>query len=523
MSEEGDDGPTRRQLLGLIGAGGITAIGAGLIITGARVSPTDDDGDGNESADGDREPDEPSALSAAWDATYGDGPSAFSAAVGGRDVGSIFSDGNATNETAGNTTLNGTGTANETAGNASIGNESGTGNATDGNVSDSEDGPDEAVFGGVRSTDQDDGEGWLVGVEGPETTTFDVTYSADQGEQAFDAIECVLPAADGWVIVGWTHVPSPDDGDTPDRKFPWASGVDEAGSSQWFRTYERPGVESFRDVFRDGVPTPDGGYLLAGVTLGESFDDIRRGDGWLAKIGAEGRLNWERTYAPDGANRTTWSDDERYDAFTTVRAVDGGYLLAGAATTDGPSDSNPADGWVVAVDPNGERRWSSTYEYAGGEDSDAVDLAVSDVRPAGDGFLAVGTAGSYEYVRPLRENQLFGDGWIAGLGAEGEVRWEQSVADAALRTTADAGDAGRIVAGARENQPWVGLLGEDGSLAEELTLSEADGVVSTAAVRDDGAIALAGRRDDGETPVAFVTQLSPIEDAAAESDSDAEE
>ncbi|MFC6730505.1 hypothetical protein ACFQDG_17780, partial [Natronoarchaeum mannanilyticum] len=91
------------------------------------------------------------------------------------------------------------------------------------------------------------------------------------------------------------------------------------------------------------------------------------------------------------------------------------------------------------------------------------------------------------------------------------------------RTTADAGDAGRIVAGARENQPWVGLLGEDGSLAEELTLSEADGVVSTAAVRDDGAIALAGRRDDGETPVAFVTQLSPIEDAAAESDSDAEE
>jgi len=508
MSEEGDDGPTRRQLLGLLGAGGITAIGAGLIITGARVSPTEDD-DGNESADGDREPDEPSALSAAWDATYGDGPSAFSAAVGRRDVASISPDGNATNATDENATANGTGgTTNATGGNA-------TGNATDGNASATEDGPDEAVFGGVRSADQDDGEGWLVGVEGPETTTFDATYSADQGEQAFDAIECVLPAADGWVIVGWTHRPSPDDADAPDRKFPWAAGVDEAGSSQWFRTYERSGVESHRDVFRDGVPTPDGGYLLAGVTLGASFDDIRRGDGWLAKIGAEGRLIWERTYAPDGAGRTTWSEDERYDAFTTVRAVESGYLLAGAATTDGPSDSNPADGWVVAVDPNGEQRWSSTYEYAGGEDSDAVDLAVADVRPAGSGFLAVGTAGTYEYVRPLRENQLFGDGWIAGLGAEGDVQWEQSVPDTAIRTTADAGDAGRIVAGARENQPWVALLGEQGALAEEMTLSEADGVVSAAAVRDDGAIALAGRRDDGETPVAFVTQLSPVEDADA--------
>jgi|GEM_PF-2455089 len=510
MSEEGDDGPTRRQLLGLLGAGGITAIGAGLIITGARVSPTEDDGDGNESADGDRGPDEPSALSAAWDATYGDGPSAFSAAVGGRDVASISPGGSATNATDGNTTVNGTaGTTNATGGNA-------TGNATDGNASATGDGPDEAVFAGVRSTDQDDGEGWLVGIEGPETTTFDATYSAEQGEQAFDAIECVLPAAAGWVIVGWTHRPSPDDGDAPDRKFPWAARVDEAGSSQWFRTYERPGVESYRDVFRDGVPTRDGGYLLAGVTLGASFDDIRRGDGWLAKIDAEGGLVWERTYAPDGAGRTTWSDDERYDAFTTVRAVEDGYLLAGAATTDGPSDSNPADGWIVAVDPNGERRWSSTYEYAGGEDSDAVDLAVADVRPAGDGFLAVGTAGSYEYVRPLRENQLFGDGWIARLDAEGSVQWEQSVPDTAIRTTADAGDAGRIVAGARENQPWVALLGEQGAFAEEMTLSEADGVVSAAAVRDDGAIALAGRRDDGETPVAFVTQLSPIGNADAE-------
>jgi len=513
MSEEGDDGPTRRQLLGLLGAGGITAIGAGLIITGARVSPTED-GDGNESADGDREPEEPTALSAAWDATYGDGPSAFSAAAGRRDVAAIRRGGSATNATGGNETPNETGenmTGNATDGNTSAGNESGVVE----NASETDDGPDEAVFGGVRSAEQDDGEGWLVGVEGPESTTFDATYAADQGERAFDAIECVLPADDGWVIVGWTHVPSPDDADAPDRKFPWAAGVDEAGSSQWFRTYQRSGVESFRDVFRDGVPTLDGGYLLAGVTLGGAFDDIRRGDGWLAKIGAEGELTWERTYAPDGADRETWSADERYDAFTTVRSVEDGYLLAGAATTDGPSDSNPADGWIVAVDPNGEQRWSSTYEYAGGEGSDATDLSIADVRPAGDGFLAVGTAGSYEYVRPLRENQLFGDGWIAGLGAEGDVRWEQSVPDAAIRTIADAGDAGRIVAGARENQPWVGLLGEEGSLAEEMMLSEADGVVSTAAVRDDGAIALAGRRDDGETPVAFVTQLSSIEDADA--------
>ncbi|HMB49411.1 MAG TPA: hypothetical protein VKM69_01995 [Natronoarchaeum rubrum] len=508
MSDEGDDGPTRRQLLGLIGVGGITAIGAGLIITGARVSPTEDDDTNNESTGGDQPPDEPSALSAAWDATYGDGPSAFSAAVGRRSVASIrpgggnATDENATNAPAANATQNGT-----------------DGNATTGgttNASDPDDGPEEVVFGGVRSTGENDSDGWLVGVEGPETTTFDTTYAAGDteggdGDRAFDAVECVLPATDGWVVVGWSHEPSPDDADAPDRKYPWATGVDDAGTSQWFRTYERSGVESYRDVFRDGVPTSDGGYLLAGVTLGASFDDVRRGDGWLAKIGAEGRLTWERTYAPDGADRATWSADERYDAFTTVRAVADGYLLAGAATTDGPSDSNPADGWLVGVDPAGGRRWASTYEYAGGEGSDSTDLAIADVRRSGDGFLAVGTAGSYEYVRPLRENQLFGDGWIAGLDGEGNVQWEQTVADAALRTLADAGDAGWVAAGARENQPWVGLLGEEGSLAEELTLSEADGVVSAATVRDDGAIALAGRRDDGETPVAFVTQLSPVE------------
>lgn len=509
MSEGGDEGPTRRQLLGLLGAGGITAIGAGLIITGAHVSPTND-GDGNESADGDQRPDEPSALSADWDATYGDGPSAFSAAVGRRDVASLRSGG----ETAANGTDD---SSNATDANASAGNESGADGTTNGDENESgtgDDGADTLVVGGVRSPDQDAGEGWLVGVEGPETTAFEATYDADQGERAFDAIECVLPAADGWVIVGWTHVPSPDGADAPDRKLPWATGVDGTGASQWFRTYERSAVESYRDVLRDGVPTPDGGYLLAGVTLGSSFDDTRHGDGWLVKLSSEGELDWERTYSPNGASRTTWSDDARYDAFTTVRAVGEGYLLAGAATTDGPSDSNPTDGWVVAVDPDGTRRWSETYEYAGETGSGGTDLAIADVRATGDGFLAVGTAGSYEYVRSLRENRLSGDGWLAGLDGEGSLQWEQSVADAALRTTADAGDAGRIVAGSRENQPWIGLLGEEGALAEELTLSEADGVVSAAAVREDGAIALAGRRDDGETPVAFVTQLASIERAA---------
>jgi hypothetical protein len=491
---EGDDGPSRRQLLGLLGAGGITALSAALVVTGASLGPTQSDD--NESAPDEEQPQQPSSmLSVSWDATYGgDGPSAFTTA------------------TRGGQTVMGPAPESATGDNASAtaANESVSGNeSTSGDESASElDGVVAAA--GIQTAEDDAGEAWVVGIEGPESTVFESTYiseanrerrALDEGGQVFDAVETVVPTEQGLLLIGWTHDLSPD------SKYPLVLAIAPDGGVQWQRSYSRPGVNSFRDVFYDGVQTADGGYLLAGVTLGAEFTDTRRGEGWLGKIGPEGELAWDETYTPTGDAHTDWTEDDSFDGFSTIVPIDGGYLLTGAATPNGPSDANPSDAWAVVVDADGAEQWSATYEFPAEGESDASDLSIADARATEDGYLVAGTAGNYEYVRSFRQNRLIGNGWMAALGPDGELRWQRTLANTQFRTVTSAGDAGWIVAGARDGSPWAGLL-DEGELVEEMVLHETDGEVSAAVTREEGGVTLVGHRDDGETPVAFATELT---------------
>ncbi len=457
----GSSGTNRRQLLGILGAGTLTALSAAVVATSTAFDddePEDDAEDGTDASppgdDGDEnEDDSPALLSVDWDASYGDGAA---------------------------------------------------GSFTAANWTDS--GPE---FAGVRLDEDDAGVGWLVEGADPDSETVDRTYISesnrsnrerDRGYGVHDAIELVLPVDDGRLLVGWTHDISPD------SKTPWIRRVDGDGEVVWDAEYPRPAVDSFRELFLDGVVTDDGGAMLAGVTLGSEFVDMLRGDGWLVKITADGELEWEQTYNTVEETHTNWIEDDRHDRFTTISPIEDGYLLAGTTTLGENSSVAPSEPWVVAVDEEGERRWEAFEDRQAVEATNKRDRVIQDVVSTEDGVLVAGTIGTHEYDRLFRRNVLRGEGWL-GYVEDGSFEWQRRTGDMSIRTIDHVGNGYYVLTGRREDSAWVGLADTDDGIVDEIRLHEVDGEV-LATVHDGGELVVAGHRDDADAPVAFAAGVS---------------
>lgn len=452
-------GPRRRQVLGLIGAGGLTALSATLVVSGGAFTAEDETDQEDENGDEvTRQDDEIPTLSVEWDTIYGDErPGAFSSVE----------------------------------------------------VED-----DAVTLAGVRLDDEEAGVGWIVRDASPDADTDASTYRSelnedrqeiDEGFQIHDSIETVVPTDDGYLVVGWIHDLSPD------SKAPWLYRIDDEGEVIWETQYARAGINSFRDVFHDGVRTDDGGFLLAGVTLGAEFVDTRHGDGWLVRMDPDGEIQWEETYNTDETEYTDWTDDERHDRFNRIIPADDGYLLLGTTTPEGTSDSVPSEPWAVFVDEEGQTQWQAFDQREHDDEEDRLrDTVIEDAAATSEGYLAVGTRGNYEYSRSFRSNVLTGDGWIAGLDDEGSIEWQATIEETSIRSIEAGTDEYFLVAGERDGAAWVGLIDLDGELVDEKQLHEVEGDVRTSARTADGRIVLAGHREDGDAPVGFAAQVAPI-------------
>lgn len=95
----------------------------------------------------------------------------------------------------------------------------------------------------------------------------------------------------------------------------WVGKLDADGKWQWQKITGGIG----RDGFTEVIQTRDGGYLLAGYRSWESYHG---GDGWCVRLDAAGRKLWERTFAQAGIERA-------------VETVDGRFLLAGISYPQG--------------------------------------------------------------------------------------------------------------------------------------------------------------------------------------------
>jgi hypothetical protein len=254
----------------------------------------------------------------------------------------------------------------------------------------------------------------LAAVLAPSLLTAQIIFQRAYGGAANDYGYSVLQAADsGYVIVGHTYSFGAGNADA------YLVKTDAAGNELWHRTFGG----SDDDYGWSIRPTPDGGFIIAGITYSFGHPD---GDVYLIKTDSAGEEQWSRTYGGSGS-------DHGYCAAPTP---DGGFIVTG---THGTTPDN-SDVYLIKTDSLGNRQWERTY---GGDSADYG----WEVQPIADGGYVI--AGS---------TNSFGaggwDGYVLRIDPDGDTLWTMTcggTAFDALYSVQPTAGSGCLAAGETES------------------------------------------------------------------------
>lgn len=249
-----------------------------------------------------------------------------------------------------------------------------------------------------------------------------------QWEQVFggaeiDVARTVRPTSDGGYILGGSS-DSGISGNKTSENFGevdcWIVKVDGAGNKEWERAFGGSGSDGLVEVLQ----TPDGGYLLGGVSSspisGTKSAATQGGfDYWILKLDAHGDKQWDRVFGGD--------DDDELSSLHLTR--DGGYILGGYSfsgvsgnkSTPGFGD-NLCDFWLVKVAGSGAKQWEAVF---GGVENNEF---LNSVQPTPDGgYLLLGTAWSGASGNKTTANVGESDYWLVKVDSGGNKEWEQVI------------------------------------------------------------------------------------------------
>ena len=217
------------------------------------------------------------------------------------------------------------------------------------------------------------------------------TYGGPSGDKA----AAIAATRDGELIVGGSTrsfgAAAEDD---------WILKLARSGEVRWEIRVEGSGTESADAV----AATRDGGAVMVSTRSISAGPSSRRGAILVARFDCAGELVWAKTLAVG-----------EFGDFSFVQALrdtpDGGFLLAGGVN-DSPELG--ADCLVLKLSADGNLEWQRAYGRPdGGESCTGIALA-------GGGYVL---AGEYERIESGRRRN---DVWLLGLGARGDVAWEQT-------------------------------------------------------------------------------------------------
>ena len=187
------------------------------------------------------------------------------------------------------------------------------------------------------------------------------------------------------------------------------------GAAQWSELFTEtaqsfPGAvvnNSIGFQFDSVVPTPDGGYVLAGVA------DAKFSSGFahvlvLMKITSGGDVQWSRAYYSDTWGSYAPGASLKYPVFPTA---DGGYTVSG--TVQMLADPFQRLFLLMHVDSQGNVLWQKGYGGSNGYYDTAVGLSAS--RTSDGGFILAGLTNIF-----LQE----WDGWLVKTDADGNIQWQ---------------------------------------------------------------------------------------------------
>ncbi|MBC7921628.1 MAG: T9SS type A sorting domain-containing protein [Ferruginibacter sp.] len=251
-------------------------------------------------------------------------------------------------------------------------------------------------------------DGWIIKVDGKGNRQWDKTLGGNRS----DYLSAAVATSDGGYLLAGTS----DSGVSGDKSEAsrggndyWLVKVDGHGNKAWDRTLGG----NRGDYLYALVATADGGYLLAGTSnsdLGGEKSQASRGkyDYWIIKVDGDGNLQRDQTLGSDG--------DEQFRS--VVATADGGYLLAGSSDSGIGGEKSGAnqgqfDPWLVKLDGCGNPQWDKTL---GGNGFDYLESVVA---TADGGYLLAGAATSGISGDKSEANRGELDYWVIKTTPEG--------------------------------------------------------------------------------------------------------
>ncbi|MFI5171673.1 MAG: MopE-related protein [Chitinophagales bacterium] len=210
----------------------------------------------------------------------------------------------------------------------------------------------------------------------------------------------ILPTPDGGYILAGTSQSSIS-GDktvaTDGYRDFWVLKLNAAGGIVWQKGF---GFDD-PDIFHDIILTPDGGYLMVGE---KGFGD----DYYIVKINSVGTLLWERVIGGTSSDYGT----------TAAMLANGNYLIGGYSSSDIGGEKTQFqiggyDYWLMELDDTGDIIWQKVVGAAGNDHLFDVEIIGDDIVAFGQSYSNAGADKSENNLGTVNVNTDF---WIVKLG-----------------------------------------------------------------------------------------------------------
>ena len=215
--------------------------------------------------------------------------------------------------------------------------------------------------------------------------------------------------------------------------------VDSNAATQWVKVWK---TEEYGEV-RRMLPTKDGGYLL----VGEMDYDGPSDRGWLVKLDATGSLVWERT----------WQSFERHtEFFEVIETTDGGLAITGFTT----NNSTGVDMLLLKMDNAGTFQWAKSY---GTIFSETAFFTMGIQETSTQGFMLLGKTKTDLLV--IKTDSIGDTVWTRPLGDRTELDFPAAL-------FLDPGDGATIFANSEDGSMDIYQIDPNGTLLRTQSFSE---------------------------------------------------
>lgn len=254
------------------------------------------------------------------------------------------------------------------------------------------------------------------------SSTGNVLWKKCLGGEKADGISSMVPTPDGgYILAGGTQSTGGDVSGNHGLSDAWIVKIDGGGNILWQKCIGGTGYDNATSI----RPTPDGGYILVGASSSDDGDippgtRVPGKDIWVVKLAADASIQWQRFLGGSQAEGAS-------DIFPMP---DGGYtLLASTNSNDGDISGNhdvtapglTYDVWIAKLNSSGGTVWQRCY---GGSQSEIANAGI--VTPDG-GLLVAGTATSADGDVTCMNDPSYGSLWVFKIDGTGVLQWDKTM------------------------------------------------------------------------------------------------